>query len=81
MALRDEKPTITVDVKGKVCPYPLLETKLTLKKMKSGEILEVIVDTEAAVKTSLPNLCQKEKHEFDCIEKSPGVWNIYIKKA
>ena len=36
--------TKSVDVRGEVCPVPDVETKRALKKMKSGEILEVWID-------------------------------------
>ena len=35
-----------IDVKGQMCPRPLLMAKQTLKTMQSGKILEVISDDE-----------------------------------
>jgi TusA-related sulfurtransferase len=31
-----------LNVVGKICPYPLRDTKKTLKEIKEGEVLEVI---------------------------------------
>jgi len=38
------KPTETLDVRGEVCPYPDVMTQKKVKNMKSGEILEVLID-------------------------------------
>ncbi|XES76154.1 MAG: sulfurtransferase TusA family protein [Candidatus Bathyarchaeia archaeon] len=38
----------TLDLKGKTCPYPVLLTKEKLKKLASGDILEVTVDYQPA---------------------------------
>jgi TusA-related sulfurtransferase len=36
--------TKTLDVCGKICPYPDMNTMTTLKKMSKGEVLEVLLD-------------------------------------
>ena len=33
MSLAEEKPTRTIDVKGQICPYPLIETRTQLKAL------------------------------------------------
>ncbi len=35
----EEKIDHQIDLRGKVCPYPTLETRLALKNMAEGEIL------------------------------------------
>lgn len=80
MALRDSRPTKSIDVKGKVCPYPALEAREALKNMKSGEILEVITDWRPTVNISLPNYCKKNNYEYDVVEEG-GFWRFLIKKA
>jgi tRNA 2-thiouridine synthesizing protein A len=42
--MADPTPTKTLDVCGKICPYPDMNTMTTLKKMEKGEILEVLLD-------------------------------------
>ena len=36
--------TETLDCMGDVCPYPDVKSKRKVKKMKSGEVLKVLVD-------------------------------------
>ncbi len=40
----------TLDVKGKKCPMPLIETKKTLKEMGKDESLRILLDNETSVK-------------------------------
>ena len=56
-------PTKTLDVKGKICPYPDMETMVTLKKMEKGEILEVLLDYPLSVER-IPRNLEKQKHKL-----------------
>jgi len=56
-------PTKTLDVKGKICPYPDMETMVTLKKMEKGEILEVLLDYPLSVER-IPRNLAKQKHKL-----------------
>lgn len=40
-----------LDVRGKMCPMPLLETKRKLEELKVGDVLEVLTDYEPATRT------------------------------
>ena len=42
----------TVDLKGQVCPYTFVRSKLAIEKMDLGEVLEIILDHKPASKTS-----------------------------
>lgn len=42
---------LDLDVRGKICPVPLLETKKKLQELKSGDVLEVLTDYEPATRT------------------------------
>ena len=42
--LKSQAPTQTLDVLGRVCPYPLVLTKKALEKMPSGGILKILCD-------------------------------------
>lgn len=69
----------TLDVRGEVCPVPDVETKRALKEMKSGEILEVIVDYPMS-KERIPEAVKSMGHEVLEIEEiGPSEWKIYIK--
>lgn len=80
MALSQEKPTRSIDVKGQICPYPLIETRNGLKVLKHGEILEVITDSETSVQETIPMLCEKKGYPCEVVQES-DFWRVYIKKT
>jgi tRNA 2-thiouridine synthesizing protein A len=49
---------ITLNAVGKKCPMPVLMTKKELKKMSSGQTLELVVDDKGALK-DVPALISK----------------------
>jgi tRNA 2-thiouridine synthesizing protein A len=71
---------ITLDAVGKKCPMPVLMTKKELKKMSSGQVLELIVDDKGALK-DVPALLSKTGDEL-LTTKEEGAKVIFeIKKA
>ncbi len=39
-----------LDLRGEVCPYTFLKSKLALEEMVPGEVLRVVVDNEASAR-------------------------------
>lgn len=70
-----------LDLRGEVCPYTFVKTKLKLEEMESAEDLTVLLDDSAATANVSKSL-RNEGHEIlglSCI--SEGVWEIRVKKA
>ena len=63
--------TKTLDVRGKICPYPDMDTMTTLKKMEKGEILEVLLDYPLSVER-IPRNLKKQKHKLLSSESQGG---------
>jgi len=69
-----------IDVKGKKCPMPLIETKKALKELTADESLKVILDSETSVQNVLKYLKdngisaeQKKKgSEFELLVSKSG---------
>ncbi len=75
----DIKPTKTIDECGEVCPVPDVDTKRALSKMKSGEILEVLIDYPLS-KERIPPTVERMGHEVLLVEETgPSAWRILIK--
>ena len=71
---------ITLDAKGKKCPMPILMTKKELKKMTSGQTLELIADDVGALK-DVPALIKKTGDEIMDTKQEGEVILFTIKKA
>jgi TusA-related sulfurtransferase len=55
----DTTKAYQLDIRGKICPMTFVYTKLQLEKMKTGELLEIILDFPAAVK-NVPDNCKRQ---------------------
>ncbi|MDI6761268.1 MAG: sulfurtransferase TusA family protein [Candidatus Brocadiaceae bacterium] len=77
-------PNKSINLKGEVCPYTFVKTKLALEEMSVGEVLEVIVDHEPAVE-NVPRSIQNEGQKVLAVEKlndtdGATTWRLVIKK-
>lgn len=70
-----------LDLKGEVCPFTFVKTKLKLEELESGDTLVVTYDHEPAI-GNVPRSLKSEGHKIISIEEiEPGLWNITIEKA
>lgn len=72
-----------LDIRGRVCPMTYVYTKLKLEEMKSGEILEVILDFPGAIK-NIPKSAKQQNLgdtvEIREIDSEKKMWVLLIKK-
>lgn len=72
--------TQTLDIRGEVCPYTYVKTRLMLEEMPPGQVLRVRVDYEPATR-SVPRSVQLHGDEVMSITEEPaGEWEIVIRK-
>jgi len=70
-----------LDLRGEVCPYTFVKTKLRLEELDSGQDLTILLDDSAATANVSKSL-KSEGHEIlDLKAVSGGVWQIVVKKA
>lgn len=69
-----------LDLKGEVCPYTFVKSKLAIEEMASGSILRVIVNYLPATK----NVPRSMEHEGNKVLKVAPIngsdWEIIIQK-
>ena len=69
-----------IDVKGQMCPRPLLMTKQTLKAMQAGKVLQVISDDETT-KLTFHSYLQRSGDELLDMHQEGVDIHYYIKKV
>lgn len=75
------EPDRELDIRGEVCPYTFVKSKLVLETMQPGEILRVIVDHKPAI-SNVPASMRSEGNEVIGVEPvSDREWAILVKKA
>ncbi|MCS4541114.1 MAG: sulfurtransferase TusA family protein [Euryarchaeota archaeon] len=76
---KDEKSYL-LDVRGYLCPYPVIFTRKALLQLKEGDFLEVFTDNPASCE-NVPNDVKEDGHKVLAIEQmGRGEWKIVIKK-
>ena len=70
--------TETLDCMGDVCPYPDVKSKRKVKKMKSGEVLKILVDYPLSAER-IPETMASLGHEVLSVDKEGTSWTILIK--
>ncbi len=79
--LKSQTPTQTIDVLGRVCPYPLVITKKTMEKAPDGTLLKVLCDAPASAEDTIPKYAEKQGFEFESVKiEDKGYWELYLKK-
>ncbi|HDH50046.1 MAG TPA: sulfurtransferase TusA family protein [Nitrospirae bacterium] len=78
--MNDIKADKKLDIKGVVCPYTLVKTRLAVEDIEVGQVLEVLLDYPEASE-SIPRAMLNYGHSVLKVEKiNPTDWIIYIKK-
>ena len=68
-----------LDVKGLVCPRPMVMTMSMLKAMCAGETLEVRAN-DSSVKHSIPSLCERAGYKLLSQRDEGGEFIFLIQK-
>ena len=72
--------TETLDVKGLNCPLPILRAKAALKKMQTGNALEVLATDPGSV-ADFDAFCRATGHELMETGEDDGVYRFLIKSS
>jgi tRNA 2-thiouridine synthesizing protein A len=68
-----------LDCVGLYCPMPIVKTSQQIKKMKVGDILEVIAD-DKGIKQDMPAWCEATGNEYLGMEEQGEEIKVYVKK-
>lgn len=70
-----------IDLKGEVCPYTFVKTKLKLEELETGDELVALFDHAPAVE-NVPRSLRNEGHKILGIKEiGDHVWQVRIQKV
>ncbi len=75
----NNQPKVSLNTLGQLCPQPIIETAKKIKKMKKGEILEILSD-DWGMKLDLPAWCKMTGHELIQIQEEKNLLRSWVKK-
>ena len=67
-----------VDLRGKECPYTLLDLEREIGDVSNFERIVVLSDYEPAVEETIPAFCEKRGLKWHKKKISEGQWQIII---
>lgn len=70
----------SVDCRGMRCPRPIVEMAKRMRKMETGQVLEILADDPVA-KRDVPNWCSTTGNEFVERRDEDGFFRFYVKKG
>jgi len=71
---------VELDLRGEVCPFTFVRTKLRLEELPLGAELCVLLDHPAAAR-NVPRSLVGEGQEVLSVVESDGVWRVTARKA
>jgi TusA-related sulfurtransferase len=75
--ISEERMTKSIDVRGEICPYPMLKTSEVLKKLTPEEPLEVLTDHAPAL-TTIPWEAAKHGRRATIERVGRSEWRISL---
>jgi len=73
-------PDKYINIKGLVCPYTFVKSKLAIETMEVGQILEILLDYQEA-SNSIPKSMEAHGHKVLEVKKINDTdWVILIRK-
>jgi len=70
-----------LDLKGEVCPYTFVKSKLALEELEAGQVLRIIVDNQSSA-DNVPRSLANEGQKVLAVSKvSDTDWAILVEKA
>ena len=78
--MSEEKVDKYLDIRGEVCPYTLVKSKLAVEDLEIGQVVEIILDYPEAA-SSIPKAMENYGNAVLKIDQlGPSEWKILIRK-
>ena len=68
-----------LDLRGVICPYNYVKTKLKLETMQSGQVLSVLLDDGDPIR-NVPRSVENEGHTVLAQERLDKVYRVLIRR-
>lgn len=76
---KEIKADVTLDVRGRVCPYPLLMTKKKIDSLNPGQVLEVLV-TDPTAPDNIAAWAEDQGHQLVSVVEEEEYSRVYVRK-
>ena len=70
-----------LDLKGEVCPFTFVKSKLILEQMEPGEILKVLLDYKPSVENVPKSMREEGQEVLEVKEIGENLWEVIVRKV
>jgi len=77
--MSEVKPAKTLDVRGLMCPMPVVKLSKAIKEIEVGQVIEVLA-TDPGSLTDMPAWAKRTGNEVVKVEREGKVIKFYVKR-
>ena len=77
--MADVKPDQVLDLKGLLCPMPVVKLSVAVKKLATGQVIEGIA-TDPGVMADIPAWCRTTGNELVTLEKLDKQFHFVVRR-
>ncbi|NPA53377.1 MAG: sulfurtransferase TusA family protein [Aquificae bacterium] len=70
-----------LDLKGEVCPFTFVKSKLILEQMEPGQILRVILDYKPSVENVPKSMREEGQEVLEVKQIGENLWEVIVRKV
>jgi TusA-related sulfurtransferase len=74
-----DEPVSELDLRGVICPYNFVKTKLKLETMRQGDVLSVLLDDGDPIR-NVPRSVENEGHTVLSQERVDQAFRVLIRR-
>lgn len=74
------KPSLTIDARGYMCPYPIMLLSLNIRNVGVGELVEIRA-TDPAFERDLKSWAEETGHEILEVRRDNGEIVAYVRRV
>jgi len=69
-----------LDLRGEVCPFTFVKTKLALERVEIGEVIVVVLDQGPPLE-NVPRSIKDEGHQIIQVERAGNAFKLWVRKG
>jgi len=70
-----------LNLRGEVCPYTFVKSKLALEELEAGQVLRVVVDNQSSADNVPRSLANEGQKVLEVSKVNATDWAILVEKA
>ena len=69
-----------LDLRGEVCPFTFVKTKLAMERVEPGEVIVVVLDQGSPLE-NVPRSVKDEGHQIIQVERLGEAFKLWVRKG